>query len=124
RVLLGRMAAGQKSVVGIERGVQQIEPVQFLKQHRIEKESSGLGIARMLAVELIQALHGAGEVEQVEMVEGVLDLWIQIERIGMGRRRPDSGSSTQKQDQYQHQTCRAQPSEPSHSYPFSHFTIT
>ena len=85
---LGGVPAGQKAVVGVEGRVEQIEPVEFLKNHRIEQQGRCLRVARMLRVELLEPLHSAGEVEIVEAIGGFAYERVVVQRVGVNRRGP------------------------------------
>ena len=68
-ILLGGVAAGQEAVVGVEGGVQQIEPVEFLKDHGVEQQRGGLRIAGMRRMKALKALDRARIVQVVEVLD-------------------------------------------------------
>ena len=61
RVFLGRMASREKPVVGVEGCVQQILPVKFLENHRLEQQHSPLRIARMSRVKPLNRSIATGK---------------------------------------------------------------
>jgi len=54
RILFCRVLAGKKGVVGVESGVKQVLPIEFLKQHSIQQKCRGLGIARMRVMDSLE----------------------------------------------------------------------
>jgi hypothetical protein len=87
-VLVRRVAAGEKTVVGIKSGVEQVKPIQFLKNQRVEQIRRGLRIARVRRAELLKVRNGRGEIQIEIAIVGSAHLRVVVHRIGvhLGRR--------------------------------------
>ena len=77
------VAAGEKAVVGVEGGVEQILPVELLEERGFKQVGGGLRIAGVLGMEALEAADGLGKVEVVEVMEGFAHLGIVVHGIGV-----------------------------------------
>ena len=101
-VFCGGVATGEKSIVGIEGGIEQVEAVELLEYLRVEQERCGLRIAGMLLMEALQAFDSAGKVEIVETVlVGFAHQRIEVKRIGVNARSARSKDSQQEKKKRQ-----------------------
>jgi hypothetical protein len=88
RILLGRVAPRQETVVGVERRVQQVLVVKLLKHKRVHQVRRGLGVARMPAVIALEELNRPGVIQIVEIFERGANLRVVVHRVGIHARRP------------------------------------
>ena len=77
------MAAGEEAVVGIEGGVEQVLAVKFLKNQCVEQIGSGLRVAWVGQVKLLEALHRGGIVEVVEALIRRAHLGVVVHGVGV-----------------------------------------
>jgi hypothetical protein len=83
RVFAGRVMAGQEAVIGVESGVEQILPVEFLEDLRLEQKARGLRIAGVRLVDSPETLDGAWIIHVVEVLESLPDQRVAVQRVGV-----------------------------------------
>src|ERR1035437_8512238 len=74
----------QKSVLHVESGVEQIQPVEFAKHGIIQNVVDGHGIVGMFGGNLFKESLRGGVIEIVEVLIGRLNLRRKIQRIRVG----------------------------------------
>ncbi len=75
--------AGEKSVIGVEGGIEEIEPVKLLEDARVEQIGGGLRIAWMFLMVLLKLRDGVGEIEVVKAVVSRAHLRVVVHGIGV-----------------------------------------
>src|SRR5208282_1970923 len=82
-IFLGSVPAGEKTVVGVEGGVEQILPVELLEDDRVEQIGRGLRVAGMGRAKLLETGDSVGIIKIVEILVGSAHLRVVVHRVGM-----------------------------------------
>src|ERR1700728_2803641 len=88
RVLLGGMATGEETVVGVEGGVKKVEAIKLFENFGVEQQRCCLRIAGMRSVEALESIHCARKIEIVEVQVGLDNEGVSVQRVRMDARAP------------------------------------
>ena len=79
--------SGEKAVMGIESGVEQIEAIEFAEDDRIQHIVDRQWVVGVLGLDLFKALKRAIVIKDIEALEGLAHLRVQVKgvRIHLGR---------------------------------------